>query len=76
MPDLSERHEIRIRGRDQVIIFIADSEDGRLVIRQEPAGKKSKAVCAITLSDPDELRAVLQRVAPHIGVDGTCRRVR
>jgi hypothetical protein len=52
MPDLSERHEIRIRGRDQVIIFIADSEDGRLVIRQEPAGKKSKAVCAITLSDP------------------------
>lgn len=70
MPDLSERHEIRIRGRDQVIIFIADSEDGRLVIRQEPAGKKSKAVCAITLSDPDELRAFfkgLRRILASMG---------
>jgi hypothetical protein len=57
MPDLSERHEIRIRGRDHTIVFIADSEDGRLVIRQEPDGKKSREMCAITLSDPDELRA-------------------
>jgi hypothetical protein len=57
MPDISERHEIRIRGRDHTIVFIADSQDGRLVIRQEPDGKKSKEVCAITLSDPDELFA-------------------
>jgi len=42
MPDISERHEIRIRGRDHTIVFIADSQDGRLVIRQEPDGKKSK----------------------------------
>ena len=60
MPDISERHEIRIRGRDHTIVFIADSQDGRLVIRQEPDGKKSKEVCAITLSDPDELRAFLK----------------
>ena len=53
MPDISERNEIRIRGRDHTIVFIADSQDGRLVIRQEPDGKKSKEVCAITLSDPD-----------------------
>src|SRR6267142_130251 len=60
MPDISERHEIRIRGRDHTIVFVADSQDGRLVIRQEPDGKKSKEVCAITLSDPDELRAFLK----------------
>jgi hypothetical protein len=60
LPDISERHEIRIRGRDHTIVFIADSQDGRLVIRQEPDGKKSKEVCAITLSDPDELRAFLK----------------
>jgi hypothetical protein len=32
MADVSERHAIRIRGRDHTIVFIADSEDGRLVI--------------------------------------------
>jgi hypothetical protein len=57
MANLSERHEVRVRGRDHTIVFLADSEDGRLVIRQEPDGKKAKDVCAITLSDPDELRA-------------------
>jgi|GEM_PF-2318117 len=70
MPDISERHEIRIRGRDHTIVFIADSQDGRLVIRQEPDGKKSKEVCAITLSDPDELRAFfkgLRRILSSLG---------
>jgi hypothetical protein len=70
MPDVSERHEIRIRGRDHTIVFIADSEDGRLIIRQEPDGKKSKDVCAITLSDPDELRAFfkgLKRMLTSLG---------
>jgi hypothetical protein len=56
MSDLSERHEVRVRGHDQTIIFVADSEDGRLIIRQEPDGKKSKEVCSLTLNDPDELR--------------------
>jgi hypothetical protein len=65
-----ERHEIRIRGRDHTIVFIADSQDGRLVIRQEPDGKKSKEVCAIRLSDPDELRAFfkgLRRILSSLG---------
>ena len=43
MPDISD-DTIRIRGRDHTIAFIADSQDGRLVIRQEPDGKKSKVV--------------------------------
>jgi hypothetical protein len=70
MPELSKRHEIRIRGKDYTIIFIADSQDSRLVIRQEPDGKKSKNVYAITLSDPDELRAFfkgLSRILSSLG---------
>jgi hypothetical protein len=70
MTGILERHEIRIRGRDHTIVFIADSQDGRLVIRQEPDGKKSKEVCAIRLSDPDELRAFfkgLRRILSSLG---------
>jgi hypothetical protein len=50
MADLSERHEVKVRGRDHTFVFSADSQDGRLVVRQEPDGKKSKEVCAITIS--------------------------
>ena len=70
MADLSERHEVRIRGDNQTITFIADSDDGRLVIRQEPDGKQSKDVCAITLSNPDELRVFfkgLRRILSSMG---------
>jgi hypothetical protein len=55
MAELSERHEVRIRGTDQTIVFIADSEDDGLVRRQELDRKHSKEVCAITLANPDEL---------------------
>ena len=71
MSDISERHEIRVRGRDHTIVFIADSEDGRLTIRQEPDGKKQKEVCAITLADPDQLRRFfkgLHRVLSSLGL--------
>ena len=54
---LSEHHEVRVRGRGQTVVFVGDSDDGRLIIRQETEGKKPKEVCSITLSDPDELRA-------------------
>jgi hypothetical protein len=70
MAHVSERHEIRVRGRDHTIVFLADSKNGRLVIRQEPDGKKPKDVCAITLSDPDELRAFfkgLRRILSSLG---------
>lgn len=71
MAELSERHEVRLRGKDKTITFIADSDDGRLVIRQEDDGKKAKDVCAITLSDPDELRGFfkgLRRMMASLGV--------
>ena len=72
MAELSERHEVRLRGKNQTIVFIADSDDGRLVIRQEPDGKKIEDVCSITLADPDELRAFfkgLRRIIASLGYD-------
>jgi hypothetical protein len=74
MADIAEHHEIRVRGRDHTILFIADSADGRLVIRQEPHGKSGKNVCAITLSDPEELRSFfkgLRRILASLGHDVT-----
>jgi hypothetical protein len=59
MSELSERHEVRIRGRDNTITFVADSDDGRLVIRQERDGKSPKEMCAITLSNPPELKTFI-----------------
>jgi hypothetical protein len=75
MSELSERHEVRVQGEGQTIVFIADSQDGRLIIRQEPEGKKSNDVCAIALSNPDELRAFfngLRRILASLGhrIDG------
>ena len=70
MNDLSERHEIRVRGHDSTIVFIADSEDGRLHIRQEQDGKRDCDVCSITLSDPEELRGFfmgLRRMLASLG---------
>jgi hypothetical protein len=59
MADISERHEIRVRGRDHTIVFLADSVDGRLVIRQERDGKKPSDVCAIS---PRAIELRLQRL--------------
>jgi hypothetical protein len=60
MAELSERHEVRVRGRDQTIVFLVDSQDGRLVIRQEREGETPAEVCAISLSNPDELQTFFQ----------------
>lgn len=68
--ELSERHEVRVRGRDHTVVFIADSEDGRLIIRQEPDNQRSKSACAITLSDTSELAAFfkgLRRIMASLG---------
>jgi len=70
MPDLSERHEIRVRGHDSTIVFTADSEDGRLCIRQVHDGDEGRDVCSITLADPQELRTFfvgLHRILSSLG---------
>ena len=68
--ELSERHEIKVRAGDSTIVFTAESEDGRLFIRQEPDGKKGREVCSIALSDPQELAAFfegLRRMLESLG---------
>jgi hypothetical protein len=73
MSEMTERHEVRVRGRDRTIVFIADSKDGRLVIRQEPDGGDPGEVCALTLSNPEELRAFftgLRRIVASLGYLG------
>ena len=72
MTDISERHEVRVRAGDSTIVFTADSEDGRLFIRQEPDGGNPEDACSIALSDPAELAAFfngLRRVLSSIGQD-------
>jgi hypothetical protein len=69
MADMSERHEVRVRGHGGDIVFVADSRDGRLLIRQENGGAGDD-VCAITLADPEELRAFfggLHRILESLG---------
>jgi hypothetical protein len=60
MAEISERHEVRVRGKDNTVVFTADSADGKLVIRQEWDGKGEKQACAITLADPSELKGFFQ----------------
>jgi hypothetical protein len=70
MAELSERHEVRVRGKDNTVVFVADSNDGRLVIRQEWDGKGRKDSCAITLADPSELEGFfkgLRRIMASLG---------
>ena len=70
MANISERHEVRMRAPGSTIVFLADSVDGKLVIRQEHEAGESKDVCAITLANPDELRAFfkgLRAIAASLG---------
>lgn len=70
MAELSERHEVRVHGRDSTIVFTADSRDGKLVICQEWDGKGPKESCSITLSNPEELRDFfkgLRRIMASLG---------
>ncbi len=60
LPAMSERHEVRVPGDGQTIVFVADSEDGRLIIRQERPGADATEVCSIALTHPDELRGFFQ----------------
>jgi hypothetical protein len=70
MADIAEHHEVRVHGKNSTFAFVADSVDGRLIIRQERQGKQSKEVCAITLGDTDELRSFfkgLRRILASLG---------
>jgi len=71
MAELSERHEIKIRGKDHTIVFLADPGERRLIIRQESGNREPEEVCTIAISDPAELREFfegLRRILPSFGV--------
>src|SRR5688500_6415762 len=65
-----ERHEVRVRGQDQTIVFLADSEDGRLIIWLDPDSRTAKDVCQTAMSNPDDHRAFckgLRRILASFG---------
>src|SRR4051812_24087902 len=69
-PKMSERHEVRVPGDGQTIVFVADSDDRRLIIRQEREGQGAEEVCSISLSNPQELRSFfngLRRIVGSLG---------
>jgi hypothetical protein len=71
MSELSKRHEIKIRGKDHTIVFLADPGDRRLIIRQESGSKKPEEICTIAISDPEELRDFFQglrRILSSLGI--------
>ena len=81
MTEIVERHEVRVRGRDHSIVFSADSEDGRLVIRQESNGwskeeeqqvakrfKAGEPVPAIAGAHKRSPRAIELRLQQRIGL--------
>ncbi len=70
MPDIIERHEIRVPLDDSTIVFVADSEDGRLCIRQERTGGKASDVCSIALANPQELKGFFQGLRKMLEVLG------
>jgi hypothetical protein len=51
---IDERHEIVVRGEHTTFVFVADSREGRLVIRKEEEDGGGE-VCSLSLSDPQEL---------------------
>jgi hypothetical protein len=64
MAERPERHEVRIRGRDNPIVFSADSEVGRLVISQVPDERRQE-LCTITLADHGAIRSARPFVRPN-----------
>jgi hypothetical protein len=55
MAKISETHEVRVDLDDGSYEFVAEPSDGRLVIRE--LGEGGEEICAIRLSDPEELTA-------------------
>jgi hypothetical protein len=71
MADIHERREVRVDSGEHSFVFVADSADGRLVIRQEErSGRTPREVCALTLADPEELRAFFEGLRRVLGATG------
>jgi hypothetical protein len=67
--DITERREVRVRGDDASFVFVADPDEGRLVIREEREGEDGQDVCAVNIADRDELRGFLEGIRRVLGVE-------
>ena len=56
---MAAKHEIRIKTDDSDFVLIADSEQGKLVIRRESQSGRQESVCSVTLKNPGELKELL-----------------
>ncbi|MFA9429020.1 hypothetical protein [Egicoccus sp. AB-alg2] len=68
MVEISERREVRVRGDEATFVFVAEPDDGRLVIHEE-RGEERSEVCALTIADREELRGFLDGMRRALGVD-------
>jgi hypothetical protein len=63
MNRIKEMHRVTVEAGDKNIVFIAEPDEGRLVIREED--ENGKEVCSLQLANPEELSAFfegLQRI--------------
>jgi hypothetical protein len=67
--DITERREVRVRGDEASFVFVADPDEGRLVIREEREGEDGEDVCAVKIADRDELRGFLEGIRRVLGVE-------
>jgi hypothetical protein len=67
--DITERREVRVRGDEATFVFVAEPDEGRLVIREERDGEDGEDVCAVSIADRDELRGFLEGIRRVLGVE-------
>jgi hypothetical protein len=67
--DITERREVRVRGDEATFVFVAEPDEGRLVIREEREGGDGEDVCAVSIADRDELRGFLEGIRRVLGVE-------
>jgi hypothetical protein len=67
--DITERREVRVRGDEATFVFVAEPDEGRLVIREEREGEDGDEVCAVNIADRDELRGFLEGIRRVLGVE-------
>jgi hypothetical protein len=72
--DITERREVRVRGDEATFVFVAEPDEGRLVIREEREGEDGEDVCAVNIADRDELRGFLEGIRRVLGVEAPTSR--
>lgn len=68
MADITELREVRVKGEEATFVFVAEPDEGRLVIREE-RDDDSEDVCALRIADRDELRGFLEGIRRVLGLE-------